>query len=780
MINVYAIEIGKVLPIYILNNILTLLTIISSNEGNDCSQRVCSFGPAYVDTPLGDLNYNGKIDGIDDWVAYNSEIYKYGTTEIFPACENSNTVVITQTAHGYRECSNAGYCNRKTGNCDCFIGFEGVSCQRRKCPGTSHGIPCSGHGVCATASSIAHHDNKNTYNLWDKDLSTACICDKGYEGIDCSLRKCKHGLDPLYVDDVRGVQIASYYIAILTTSDTIDFYDGQETSKPGYFTIVYKDFHDKEWTTDEIQQGASCDDVIAALVGLPNNVLKSGIECMKNSYTHLDPTIRNIHTPTFTWADEYKFYVSGPRTASVLVTPIFWIEGYNKSYTMYLTNPPTTAPTRSPTYLDNNPTPIPTPNPTYSGNVPTPKPTSTPTVALPTPPTAPTAPTPTPPSPVVSGDLYRIIFNGNPGNIRQLSINLFTDGQNRPTLKSVGGHVITRAWTDGEQGIDYDYFAGHCKDVTVWVENRNNVWILSGFNSGTLKTKFFDCIAQTNALYDKNLNPYPYGSMYRPYAIRIQRSVGPKIFNSYIILFYYDESAADYDLQVPEGGEGFGKGAFRLLNPFYDLQEVYDFDDQRYEVYYTKGTIIAAGKYAAASFDMASNVIYTRPIQNTTEYSSIPSPIRNSIPSGYKGAVSCESYTPDLVDDTCLQKNDKFFLVNPYNVMHNPPFLNMYTALSVGKTLVKETPIIDAPLRTSPAPDGIRNTIVADFNTNWASDSNGPSAFLIYKFVPDMTFSYALVSECSNRGLCNPYEGLCECFNGYTGDDCSIQHTRAM
>lgn len=576
------------------------------------------------------------------------------------------------------------------------------------------------------------------------------------------------------------VQIASFYLGIFTTSSTNDFYDGYNQNQPGYFSLLYKDFHDKEWTTDAIRQGASCEEIVAALQAIPESVIKPGIECLKNSYTGMDPTIRDINNPTFTWADKYKFYVSGPRVAGVMVTPIFWLTGFNHSYTMFLTKSPTRNPTLSPTYLNNNPTPLPTTNPTYLLNRPTPKPTSVPTLkptlAVPLPPTVPT------PSPQIrlSGDLYRLVFNGNPGNIRQLGVNLFTDGKNRPTLQSKNGQVIAKAWTDGEQGIDIDYFSGHCKGMTVWVENRNDIWFLSGFNSGTLKTLFFNCIAQTNALYDKNSNAYPYGSMYRPYAIRIQRSVGPKIFNSYIILFYYDESIADYDLYTGEGGEGFGRGAFRLLNPFYDLQEAYDFDNQRYEVYYAKGSIIAAGKFASASFDMASNVIYTTSVKNSVDYSEVPSSVKDIIPAGYDGAISCESYTPSLEDDTCLQKNDKFFIANPYNVIYNPPFVNMYTALSIGKTLAKNTPLTEAPYAANPTNGGVRHTIVSDFNTNWASAGNGPSAFIIYKFVPDLDFSYALVSECSNRGLCNPFEGLCECFNGYNGDDCSIQQTSWM
>merc|ERR1712022_20752 len=45
----------------------------------------------------------------------------------------------------------------------------------------------------------------------------------------------------------------------------------------------------------------------------------------------------------------------------------------------------------------------------------------------------------------------------------------------------------------------------------------------------------------------------------------------------------------------------------------------------------------------------------------------------------------------------------------------------------------------------------------------------------ILKFTPASTGAFAYVSECSNRGLCNGDDALCECFKGYTNDNCDTQ-----
>ena len=57
----------------------------------------------------------------------------------------------TDTAHAEgTECSNRGICDRSTGKCTCQVGFEGLACERMKCP-----TGCSGHGRCISMNEYA-------------------------------------------------------------------------------------------------------------------------------------------------------------------------------------------------------------------------------------------------------------------------------------------------------------------------------------------------------------------------------------------------------------------------------------------------------------------------------------------------------------------------------------------------------------------------------------------------------------------------------------------------
>jgi len=157
-----------------------------SGDSGDCSERICPFELAWVDTP----DANGRF-------------------------------------HKYVECAGKGICDRDSGECECFKGYEGKGCQRTSCPND-----CSGHGTCEYIEDIlptGHHNfavtsgsdalpgsgavstgdlsfgqdwlaaerYRRDYHGWDKRKIRGCVCDAQYHDSDCSKRMCPYGTDRL-------------------------------------------------------------------------------------------------------------------------------------------------------------------------------------------------------------------------------------------------------------------------------------------------------------------------------------------------------------------------------------------------------------------------------------------------------------------------------------------------------------------------------------------------------------------------------------------------------
>merc|ERR1711881_612459 len=176
----------------------------------------------------------------------------------------------------------------------------GTACVRASCPND-----CSGHGTCETIKELAEMKGYDTtagdvasttpvgtvmdfdtaieesyaYDLWDQDKTMGCKCDPVYFGADCSLKKCKYGVDPLFYDDTDGV-IYQTTVVHLGSLGTVSSHIG------GTFNMVFYDVFGEKYVTKPLDArkmtdasnngGLTAEKVKEALEALPNGVISKG------------------------------------------------------------------------------------------------------------------------------------------------------------------------------------------------------------------------------------------------------------------------------------------------------------------------------------------------------------------------------------------------------------------------------------------------------------------------------------------------------------------------
>lgn len=101
-------------------------------------------------------------------------------------------VVNANDLHPWVECSNKGTCDRSSGTCNCFPGYDGVACQRTVCPNN-----CNDRGTCWPEKHLASKVGRTYTAPWDAMKHVGCFCDTGYRGPACDLQECPSGTDPL-------------------------------------------------------------------------------------------------------------------------------------------------------------------------------------------------------------------------------------------------------------------------------------------------------------------------------------------------------------------------------------------------------------------------------------------------------------------------------------------------------------------------------------------------------------------------------------------------------
>jgi len=228
--------------------------------GGDCARRVCPYGLSWSTTSLDELRDDRYGSDVVMGSPGGYGVWADGVLDLEQAFDDLYPKV--PGLRQYTECSSRGTCDYADGVCKCFDGYEGKACRRATCPND-----CSGHGRCLTNGEVDFMYTSHTpFNdgFWDKDLSQQCVCDRGYEGWDCSQRTCPAGDDPT---TACSDHIADDYQLVFVMRSNVNTEE--------YFTLEYEDNFGGEFVTRPIRANAcvvseDCPEVQYALLELPN------------------------------------------------------------------------------------------------------------------------------------------------------------------------------------------------------------------------------------------------------------------------------------------------------------------------------------------------------------------------------------------------------------------------------------------------------------------------------------------------------------------------------
>jgi hypothetical protein len=728
-----------------------MCTCYRNFQGADCSERTCPFGIAHVDSPKGDLDMSA--DSLTTGtVISGSAVYPFGTEELFPSMMDSDDNVLSDTAHYYMECSNKGLCDRKEGTCECFDGYEGSACQRASCP-----EGCSGHGTCEHIETLA---GDVTYELWDTSMTMGCKCDPGYSGADCSGKVCKYGVDPLYVDDEATARVSEQFFEIGggALEAPADAVSGTYAIK--FYDVFGEDYVTNPITINTVDQGSvgGCAQIVSALEALPNTVIPaSSVYCSLSQGLTWNANMAALDTDGSTTANGVG---SGTPTALSKHT-------YSLTFTG---NPGYLKPIFIDTYLDGQ-------RETVTPTTPGAKVTDT----------------------TVYGPVATTVNTYNDGISGE-----FTDyfaAKCEGVIVSVTGALAT---------VTSPTTHGYASDTTssLYSYEMNSGYYLDNIDDsageGALLKKCLgdsdgnDSFGNNVEVYDWDYGSYKIGGQggyttadpetytynletvsSHPHAIKL---VDTEAADDYVggqyYLTWYQSTLNKFVLINPPSASS---SAAALLDSYY----VYTTDgvvervivDTVGKKQITKGQFVTDQPPVTAYFEQYTNVMYT----------------------SYDTA--CET-APGIVEP-CLDKGDMLFVVDSsylvasQNVSTASNTLALPSAVANSGDLYTISKIYKHPptsttFTLSGHEDRFR--IVLDKNIPFAGTTTTSSTTSgefgartgvtnvgivnLFKFSPATTGNYEFVSECSNRGSC--VDGVCECYKGYTNDDCATQSAYAV